>query len=140
MAELGLALSILSVIQLAANVMNMAVTYCGDFKDGPRQRIELLDQLSALAAVLKTLHKHAERGSSGLESVIGGGGPLSSCTKVLEDLRVFLEKNGRGGFRISVKWPSKVGEVSRYNWRIKESIRTLTLALRVEQTWVIMIQ
>lgn len=141
MAELGLAVGVLSVIQLAAKVTDMAITYCADVRDALKQQTELLDQLSALAAVLNTVRKYAVSGSRVLNSLMKRDSPLFSCTRVLEDLRAFLkERNERSGLRNRLRWPLKAGEVSQYNLRIKDSIRALSLALEVEQTWVITAQ
>lgn len=134
MAEVGLALSILGVVQLAGKVTGVAFAYFADVKDAPKQKTEILAQLSGLTTVLNAVLEHAGNGTRTLENLTINDGPLNTCIEVLESLQAMLQqKSGITGVYSRLTWPLKEDKVSQYISRIQDLKRTLSLALSVEQ-------
>ena len=96
MAEIGLAASIIAVIQITASVTTQAYNYGVKFKNAKEDLDGVNRELGLVAQVLerlKTLAEKAERSGKALNTwpalleLRSNDGPLAKCNQALQDLR-----------------------------------------------------
>lgn len=137
MAEaLGIAASIIGIIQLTSQVGALSWGYIGGVRDASRNIHELLDGLSSFSKVLETVLEYTESNSekpTALEKLGGEDGPLQKCAEELVRLRKKLEpKSGIKGMIKVLKWPLKADETSQYLSGIERYKSLFSLALSAD--------
>lgn len=137
MAEaIGLATSIICIIQLTGQVGALSWGYIGSVRDAPKAIHVLLDELSGFGKVLRTVLEYAESNSgkpTALDELGGEDGPLQKCAEELSNLQIRLElKSGIRGVINTLKWPLKADETSRYISGIERYKSLFSLALTVD--------
>ena len=124
MAEIGLAASIIAVIQIASAVTTQAYNYGIQFKNAKEDMDAVNQELGHVSQVLdrlKNLAERAEKSGKPMETwpallALGADdGPLVKCNQGLKELRSTL--NPPDGIRATlsqrVKWASKKDKVEK---------------------------
>lgn len=141
MAELALAASIITVIQLSANVAILGYQYIEKVKRSKKEITALIEELNSLHEVLKILRDHIREHPDSLTNAVqtlgGEDGPVQGCNQDLNILREILElKKGLKGLIERLKWPIREGEVDVIKRRIERHKSLFLLALAVDRMWV----
>ncbi|KAH8148596.1 uncharacterized protein LAJ45_07307 [Morchella importuna] len=138
MAELALAASIITVIQLSANVAILGYQYIEKVKRSKKEITALIEELNSLHEVLKILRDHIREHPDSLTNAVqtlgGEDGPVQGCNQDLNILREILElKKGLKGLIERLKWPIREGEVDVIKRRIERHKSLFLLALAVDR-------
>lgn len=129
---IGLAASIISVIQLTNQVADLSWGYIVSVKEASNSIHGLRDELSNLSKVLGAIPDYAEdsKQAATLEMLNGKDGLLQKCAEDLRKLQVKLEpKSGVKQMIENLKWPLKETETSRYISQIGRYKSLFSLAL-----------
>jgi hypothetical protein len=124
MAEIGLAASIIAVIQIAASVTTQAYNYGVKFKNAKNDLERFNRKLSKVSQVLdrlKALAEEVERSGKALNTfpalaeLRSDDGPLAKCNQALLDLKTELNPPDGRRERLSqrAKWAWKKGKVEK---------------------------
>ena len=150
MAEIGLAASIIAVIQISRTVITQAYKYGQSVKNARKdiERIESeLKDVDNQLTKLQDLVDRVEKSGRPLDcwptlaSMNQEDGPLSKCKLALNFL--LAELTPADGWRAKVKervlWPNKVAKVEKALEAIMQQKTYFIEALNIEQMWVIFI-
>lgn len=134
MAEVvGLAASIIGVIQLTGQLAGIGYGYIGGVKRAPKDLRDLVRELSSLIDVLTALQDYVEENpqSPALRMLGKKDGPLQGCTEELEALKSNINpKDGQKlGVRERLKWPLKDTETAQHIVRIERHKSSLSITL-----------
>lgn len=133
MAEvIGLAASVIAVIQLMGKVTSLSYDYLSGVKRAPNDLLELVDELHALGKFLITLQNYTdENPESGTLGLLNAkDGPLSKCAQELQSLHLKLD--GKKEIVECLKWPLKEKETMQHISRIERQKTLFTFALVVD--------
>lgn len=141
MAELALAASIVTVIQLSFNVAILSHQYIAKVKRSRKEITALIDEVTSLQEVLKILHDHIHEHPDSLTTAVqtlgGEDGPVQGCNQDLSVLMGILDlKEGLRGVIERLKWPIREGEIDVIKRRIERYKSLFLLALAVDRMWV----
>lgn len=142
MAEaIGLAASIIAVVQITGSLVCLGYNYLGGVRDGSNEPRKLVDELHSLAQVLLVLRDHARDDkllqSTALQRLNGQNGPLPRCALELKTLQRKLEpKPGLRGIVKYLLWPLKEKETLQYIDSIERYKSLFNLALTTDHLWV----
>ncbi|KAF8537949.1 hypothetical protein BDD12DRAFT_806544 [Trichophaea hybrida] len=134
MAEFGLAVNILTVVDIAIKLTTLSSQYASSAKDHGTTVHTLIREISTLTGVLNafsTSLSFSQQGTNLLD------GPLEECKQQLLELHEFLLKQVRGRNRWvrmgrSLKWPMRERETMVWVERIERFKRTFSLALQAD--------
>jgi len=133
MAELGVAASIIAVIQLCATVIG----YLNNVKGGSNERQRLLNEIvntSNILAIIDSPVKRAQHGARWFTvtaSLCKPGGPIQKFKSVLEGLEVKLAPAaGLKGVKKALIWPFKKEDVKEILGSIERLKTDLGLAFQ----------
>lgn len=141
MAEIGLAASIIAVIQLTGTVTSFSYGYISGVKRAPKDLGELLNELGSLSKVLVELQNLVDKPQgpgqpqlTTLQTLNSKDGPLEG---IAAELKVLLAKlKPRKGFRKAIqnlKWPLKETETMQHIARIERHKNLFVFALTADQ-------
>jgi hypothetical protein len=141
MAELALAASIVTVIQLSGKVIILSSEYIGKVKRSRKEITALTDELTSLHEVLKILRDHFREHSDSLATAVqtlgDENGPVQGCNQDLNALMETLElKTSFRGLIERFKWPFREGEIDVIRRRLERHKSLFLLALAVDRMWV----
>lgn len=141
MAELALAASVVTVIQLSFNVAILSHQYIAKVKRSRKEITALIDEVTSLQEVLKILHDHIHEHPDSLTTAVqtlgGEDGPVQGCNQDLSVLMGILDlKEGLRGVIERLKWPIREGEIDVIKRRIERYKSLFLLALAVDRMWV----
>ena len=148
MAEIGLAASIIAVIQISQKVITQAYKYGQSVKNAKKdvERIESeLKDVGNRLAELQDLANRAEKSGRPLDcwptlaSMNQKDGPLPKCKSALSCLLAELTLVDSGWARIKERasWPNKVAKIEKSLEAIVQQKNSFIEALNIEQVWVI---
>lgn len=133
MEALGLATSIIAVIQLAGKITSLGYGYISSAKRAPNDIRELLEEISSLAKTLVALKNLELSPGKQLEALHSLDEPLWGCLLELERLESKLKKSVGGlgwrRFMSSIKWPFKEAENLQIMARIERYKSLFIIAL-----------
>lgn len=134
MAELlGLAASIVAVLQLAGQLTIWSYSYIGGVKEAPSTIQQLVDELQSLSGILVNLEScvNSNPGLPALQKLGGLSGRLQQCNRDLEALRLKIEiKPDKLQAKIGrLTWPLKEKEVMDYIARLERHKSHFALVL-----------
>lgn len=138
MAEvLGIAASIIAVLQLAGAVTIMGYNYLGGVKRASNDTQDVINELHSLSQVLVALKEFADNNpqSTALQKLNTKDGPLAGCAQELKALKSTLEKKGTSGLKKmvdSLTWPLKEKETAQLLARIERHKSLFTFALTAD--------
>lgn len=134
MAEaIGLAASLIGIIQLAGLTASISYGYISGVKRAPQDLRDLTDELQALSNVIVTLKIHTDENSEIPGSVLHMlEKPLEACARELEEL---LEKLKMKGIIDRLKWPLREKETAQWVERIERHKTFFMFALNTDQMW-----
>lgn len=133
---LGIAASIIAIIQLTERAATLSYRYTSGVKQAPVHFQSLLDELDSLSKVLATLHDSAKArpGSTELGKLSDHDGPLRGCILELEKLHGKLQpKVGWGRIINRFMWPLKEKETFDMILRIERYKNLFMLAINADQ-------
>lgn len=139
MEALGIAASIIAVIQLAGKLTSLGYGYIGGVKRAPKDVQELLDELSSLVKVLVVLRDYVDKNpqsAAALQTLNGPGGPIHGIGQELGVLQSKLDPTGKDGFKGimgDLKWPLKEKETMQHISRIDRHKSLFIFALTTDQ-------
>lgn len=135
---LGIAASIIAVIQLTASVSTLSYGYIKEWKEAPENIRKLADELSSLSKILTYLQKYVD---DNLQSpILQLSDPQNPLREGIRECKVDLSrlqlklvpKQGSGSIRHRLKWPLKEAETSGYLSRMERYKGLIQLALNVD--------
>ncbi|RPB13084.1 hypothetical protein P167DRAFT_573828 [Morchella conica CCBAS932] len=138
MAEaIGLAASIIGVVQITGSLVSLGYNYLGGVRDVSNELRKLVDELHSLAQVLLVLRDHARDDillqPTALQRLNDQNGPLPRCALELKTLQGKLEpKLGLRGMVKYLLWPLKEKETLQYIDSIKRYKSLFNLALTTD--------
>ena len=141
MEALGVAASLIAVIQVTSAVISICYDYRQGQKHASREAIQLSDELSSLKDVLDALLRLVEKPESSdpgrletFELLAKQDGPLSTCQVELERLKKKLEpERGWRAIKKSLMWPLQEGEMKKALGNLERLKSTMQLALSADQ-------
>lgn len=133
---LGLAASIIAVIQLTTGVASLSYEYIGKATRAPEDISKLMDELKSLLEVLTVLQLAVQ--ANPRSTVLQGlDDPLQKCMEEMIKLRIKLEpKKGLRWWEavlVRLKWPFEEKETSELILRIERLKSLFSLALNTNQ-------
>lgn len=135
----GLAGSIIGVIQLTGSLLTLTQGYIGGVRSAPKDIEELKNALQDFSKVLQDLDDHIKKNPQlkSLTQLDRDNGPLKQCPKELDDLHSKLDQPDKNQFEKlirlkSLKWPLKETEVSRFLLRMERHKSVFILALNLD--------
>lgn len=139
MEVLGIAASIIAVIQLTEAVSGLCYRYIGAVKRAQKDAQELMGELSSLNRVLGALKEYTDKNPQSttvLQMLNTRGGPLSGCLSELERLETKFNSSVPKGWRRkimrSLKWPLEETETLQIISRIERQKNLFTIALSTD--------
>lgn len=138
MAELvGLAASILGIIQLTGQVAVLCRGYVSGVKRASQDMNQLIDELKLLGGVLAVLKDYIDKSSPAASSasviLATKDGPIAGCTVLLRALEEKLTpRDGFKGMIDSLKWPLKEAETAQYLAQFERQKTIFTIAVGVD--------
>jgi hypothetical protein len=132
MAEaIGIAASLIGIIQLAGLTVSISYSYISGVKRAPQDLRDLTNELQALSNVIVTLKVHTDENSETPGSVLHMlEKPLETCARELEEL---LEKLKMKGIIDRLKWPLREKETAQWVERIERHKIFFIFALNTDQ-------
>lgn len=135
---LGVAASVIAVVQLTGALIALGYDYISAVKSASNDLRDLIDELHSLGKVLTILKDHVQTDKSlqyaALQSLNGQNGPIQGCDVELRRLQLKLEpKDGWRGKMNSLKWPLKEKETYQHIVRIERQKNLFNFALNVDQ-------
>lgn len=138
MAEIGVASSIIAVLNLSGQVTILSYEYLAQVKRSSKEIRELIDELDSLQAILKIfetqIRKNPDSLAPAVQTLCVENGPLEGCLKDLSALKETLTP--KGGVREifeRLKWPIRDGEINAIKARLERHKTLFLLALAVDQ-------
>jgi len=142
MDGISAAASIIAVIQISGQVINLCQTYYSEVRDAKMDIRRLSEEITSLQAVLTKVADLANAPNAAKLSALGllnqPGGPAQQCLKELIALAAKLNL-GQGkemkqfGLR-ALKWPFSSKDVDKFVTTIERHKTTFNLALAADQT------
>lgn len=140
MAEVGLAASVIAIIELSAKVSALCLDYSTAVSNARADIIRLRSRLDNLGATFRAVQKLLD-GLDGhtLQTSRELVDSLRGCTTVLDQVQSRLDPDKTGkamrrfGLR-ALKWPLDSKEVSDVLSRLERHEQTITLGLQIDQT------
>jgi ankyrin repeat domain-containing protein 50 len=136
MAELGLILSIASLLQLSGKVLTNCIDYVDKVKNAPSDISKIIDEVSGLEFILKRLSNLATSDESDdrLASLKAlherPSGPFNACNEILGEIAKRLEKiSGSGVLRRRLMWPFEGGKLEELLAGLEKHKSTFMVAL-----------
>lgn len=136
MAEIGLILSIASLVQLSNLVLTSCVDYVDKVKNAPADIHKIINEVSGLEFILKRLSNlvPSDENDARLASLKAlyelPTGPFNACSEVLGEMAKKLEKiSGSGVLRRRLMWPFEGGKVEELLAGLEKHKSTFMLAL-----------
>jgi hypothetical protein len=142
MAEaVGLAASIIAVVELSAKLTSITYGCLASIKNAPQEARELAKELVSLDNVLNAVRDRIVKGQhvTILKKLYEPGGTLRVCEEELNTLVTALEpKDSSKGARAieRVTWPFKEGRLQKQIDRIRMHKELIELALSTDHLWV----
>lgn len=143
MAEIGLAASIIAVIQISEDVITRAYKYGKAVKNAEKDIKQLNEDLQDVQNILKKLETLAKRTESSgrpltlwptLISLKEENGPLSQCKSALESLQKELAPiEGYSKFTRSLQWPRKAKSVGKLVEKTNAQKKYFLEALNIDE-------
>lgn len=137
----GLAASVIGIIQVTGAVLTLAHGYIGGVRSASGDIEELKKALENFSQVLRDLEEHVRKNPQlkTLTKFNCENGPLEQCSSDLNNLHSKLarpEKNRLAEFihLKNLKWPLKKGEISEFLLRLERYKSLFILALGFDQT------
>lgn len=133
MAEiLGLAVNIVTLIQLTGKITCLGYGYISGVKRAPKDLRDLVNELNTLSQILEILQDYADKNPDST-ALLKLDTPLQECVVELKKLEIKLEpQDGLKGFLGNLKWPLKEVETLQYVARIERHKNLFILALTVD--------
>lgn len=122
---LGMAASIIALIQLTGALGTFSNGYIGSLRRASSDRRRLVEEFAALGLILQHLRERASANDDG--ALQGLAGPLANCRQELEALAVKMaprKKKGLRGVWMKLKWPLEEAETMQVVERM-ERYKTL---------------
>lgn len=138
---IGLAASVLAIAQLTGSLVTAGYGYINSFKRAPFDVQLFVEKLSEFNKVLRCLQDYVGENpnSTVLQELGGDGGPLQRCEEELKRLQTRLQwRAGIRGVVDHFKWPLKESETLRHTQAIEGYRSTFSLALGMDNLWVMM--
>lgn len=137
MAEaLGLAASVLAVLELTSKLLSLGYEYIRSAKDAPEDLRSLVDELNSLNTVLVSLESYfrdQKKPQLPALQAFGQKGPLHGCKLALQRLLAKLgPKEDFRGKTKRLKWFFEKEETFQHIERIQRHVRLFNLALTVD--------
>lgn len=136
MAEiLGIAGSIIAVIQLTGQIISLGYDYIGGVTKASKDLRNLVSELQSLGIVLLAMKEFADANpeSKTLELLNGKDGPLPGCRQELQKLqRKITPRKGLKGKLDALKWPLEEKETLRHMMQIERQKSLFSLALTTD--------
>jgi hypothetical protein len=141
-AAVGLASSILGIIQLTGTVITQGSIYMGDVKSAPKEFRQLLQELVTLNGILSALKTQFDSFQAtnnypqllALELLDKPEGPLESCKDIVNLVREIIESlNGR--LSRCFLGPLRARNIQQCLARLERLKSVLQLALYADQMW-----
>lgn len=136
MAEIGLVLSVASLLQLSNLVLTRCVDYVDNVKNAPTDINKIINEVSGLEFILKRLSNLAssDENDARLASLKAlhelPTGPFNACSEALGEMAKKLEKiSGSGVVRRRLMWPFEGGKVEELLSNLEKHKSTFMLAL-----------
>jgi metal-responsive CopG/Arc/MetJ family transcriptional regulator len=143
MAGIGEAASVIAIIDLSVKVASLCVQYSREVAGAKKEITSLQEELGALQNVLNQLNKLLDQPNGAkLSTAPGIKRALGAIKAQLQDVDKMLdiEKSRnplrRYGLR-AMKWPFESKTVEKIMARLEHHKSAITLALQVDQTYVI---
>lgn len=137
----GLAASIIGIIQVTGAVLTLAHGYIGGVRSASKDIEELKGALDNFSQVLRDLEDHVKKNPQlkTLTKLNCKNGPLEQCGRELENLHSKLAKPEKNRVAKlihlkSLKWPLKKEEVSEFLLQLERYKSLFILALGFDQT------
>jgi hypothetical protein len=146
MAEaLGLAASIVAVIQISASIISLTDGIIDSIKDAPRDMHLIRIEISALKAVFESLKVLAEAQTLSEQNVGPRTNVIEACEVSISKLEVLLKpaanaSTSGSAFRLplaTLAWPLKKEKAKRLLDEISRYKTTLTLSISTESACVL---
>lgn len=134
---LGVAGSIVGVIQVTGALLTLTQGYIGGVRSAPKGIGELQKSLQDFSQFLKDLDDRIKKNPQfiSLAKLNSEDGLLKQCSGELESLHSKLDQPGNQLAR-NLKWPLKATEVSLFVRRIEGHKSLFNLALSLDHLWV----
>ena len=140
MEGLGIAASVIAVIELSAKIFSVCVEYSRTVKDATKDISRLQGELKSLQDVLEKI-KQLLDGPNGsrLSASLLLSETLKGCLSQLQTLQSRLSPSiprkyiGRIGLR-ALKWPFETKEADKIVRQLERCKQSISLALQVDQT------
>jgi len=144
MAEIGLAASIIAVIQISEDVITHAYKYGKAVKNAENDINKINEDLKGVQDILKKLENLAERAENSerpswptLISLIEENGPLSQCKSALRSLKGELAPaEGLVKLTRRLQWPHKAKNVRTLVEKINTQKEYFLKALSIDEAYV----
>jgi hypothetical protein len=144
MDPLSIALSAITLVQVASKVYNMAVSYGKSVAGLPGEVQSLVSEIKLLEDVLQNLHDNFQEDSGKPGDTKKGDflkPSMDECKEQLEILYSYLEKGRSKRSRLKnlgrrLKWPMKVQDTTEWILRMERFKGTFSLALQTESLGV----
>lgn len=136
---IGLAASLVALVQLAGQLTCVGYGYIGAVKRAPKDLRQLVDELHSLGKILISLQDYADTNpqSTSLQKLNEIDGPIKGCINELNELKPKLEpKGGFRGFVAGLKWPLKETETTQIISRIERHKSLFIFALTADQMYI----
>lgn len=135
MEALGLAASVINIIQLTGKVTALGYGYIGSVSRAPGEVRKLMAEITSLSEVLNNLEDYTGLRPEILQKL---NHPLQECFLDLEGLHLKLKSASgvRGRFRKligSLEWPLKQTETFQILAQIERHKNTLSITLTIDQ-------
>ncbi|KAF8527082.1 hypothetical protein JB92DRAFT_1002439 [Gautieria morchelliformis] len=135
-AALGLAASVIAVLQLTGATISACYNYRSGVKNASRDKARIIDQLFGLQKALENVRRLVEDDETAASSRLPAlNEQLLRCGAELQSLNTKLESDLRRKGRMQAfKWPLKESEVHKTLDKLGELQELLTTAMDVDQT------
>lgn len=111
MEAVGLAASIIGIIQLTGKLTTMTYGYISTCKRAPEDLRSLVAELNLLQQALIVLQSQSSQQQLTVQGLYGKDGALEKCSQGLQSLVSELEKKGK---KARLMWPFKEKETMQY--------------------------
>jgi hypothetical protein len=146
MAEIGLAASVIAVIQISEDVITRAYEYGKAVKNAGNDLNKMNKDLQDVLEILKKLERLAKRAEASeisltswptLKSLKQKNGPLSQCKSALISLQVALAPvEGLAKLKRRLLWPHKAKNVEKLIEAINTQKKYFMEKLRIDEAYV----
>ncbi|KAH0608836.1 uncharacterized protein H6S33_001064 [Morchella sextelata] len=135
MEAVGLAASIIAIIQLSSKLVSITYNYISDSQKAPRDVKNLANELHTLVGVLDNLKDYLDENPSSpaLQKLVGKGGPIQVFTEEMNALYRKFSAIDSSKLTAKLGWPLKDKDITQTLSSIERHKTVFIFAMNVDQ-------